>query len=185
MYTINRSTGAATSLGIGSFNANALGNYGAGLFYAADYYTGNFYDIDLSNVGSEVSIVAAYSDVTGAAYVSHGDIWVTADGTVYATVATGGTAYLVTVDPSTAIVTTQVALPSGAWYGLTENEDGLLLVYEDTGSVYEWDGSTLSDSTIVPANTVFGATTIPVPSAVLLGILGLTAAGAKLRRRRA
>jgi hypothetical protein len=184
LYEIDLSTGLASSAGLTPFAANAMGyDNTADLLYAAQYNTGNFYTIDIG-LGT-VTASGSYKDVTGASYSSHGDIWVTADGTIYATVAKGSTPYLVTVALGGAnpIVTPVVTLPSANWYGLTENASGLL-IYSEAKDVFRFSGGILSDTTFDTAyGPVYGATTVvPIPGAVILGLLGLGVAGIKLRK---
>lgn len=184
LYTISRSTGNATKI-LNGPTTNALGNYGPGLFYAASNGSGKFYNIDVA--AASYTLIGAYSDGVST-YSSQGDIWVAADGTVYATMA-GGTAtqkiWVATVNPATAAVTLIAPMPEQSLsnlYGLTENELGQLLVYQENKNVYYLSGTKLLDYDANTAHAVWGATTVPIPGAVLLGILGLSAAGIKLRR---
>jgi len=184
LYSISLVNGAATSVGLQqSFTANALSSYGAGQLYAADYFSGYFYDIDLSKTaGTEVTNVGVYTDSSQNTYVSHGDIWVNAAGIVYATIG-NGTNYLATVDPTDATVALVATLPGNGWYGLTESASGSLLIYQEDKNVWQYTGGTLSDYNIDTANAAWGATVIPVPGAVILGTLGVGVVG-WLRRRR-
>ena len=185
LYTISRATGKATLVASGP-TTNALGwNQATGGFYAASNGSGNFYDVTAAGV---YTFIGKYSDGVST-YSSQGDIWVAADGTVYATMA-GGIAtqkiWLATVNPATAGVTLIAPIPDNSsvndLYGLTENADGELLVYQSNGNVYKLNGSNLDDIGADTAHQVWGATTVPVPGAVLLGLLGLSAAGIKLRK---
>jgi len=185
LYTIDPTTAATTWAQSNPVSGmNALGNFGSGQFYAAQYNNGYFYTLDL-NVSPSWTYNGQYADSTGA-YQSSGDIWVTGGGTVYATIRRGSNGYLATVNPTNAMVTI-VAPISGSvpadLYGLIENGAGDLLVLRENKDVLRLEGNTLVDTGINTLGTVYGSTAIvPVPGAVLLGILGLGAVGVKVRK---
>jgi hypothetical protein len=193
MYSINKATGAATNVGSAVYPANALANYAAGKFYAAVDGTnlsgnnGHFYDVDWGT--KTWTDKGRYTDASGTQYLSGGDIWVTADNTVYATInnSNNSKGWLATVNPANAVVTMVAPLPpansQGDLYGVTQDAAGNILVYENNPkNVYRLSGNTLVDTGINTLANTNGATAVPAPGALLLGLLGLSAAGIRLRR---
>jgi hypothetical protein len=193
VYTINTATGAATRIGDAQYPANALANFGPGMFYSAidgagqGGINGHFFVIDMdTNTWTDKG---QYTDAFGNKYLSAGDIWDTGgDETVYATIndLANNQGWLATVDPDTAQVFLVAPLPGvaapGDMYGLTQNDEGDLLVYRSSQDVWKLVGNVLVDTTIDTRAATWGATAVPVPvpAAVLLGILGFCVAGLKL-----
>jgi hypothetical protein len=195
VYKINTTDGAATYIGPAQYPANALANFGPGMFYAALDGTspaGNSGDFFVINMATHTwTNKGQYTDAAGNLYLSAGDIWDTGgDETVYATINNSNNTqgWLATVDPSNARVFLVAPLPGvaapGDLYGLTQNDEGDLLVYRSSKDVWKLVGNALVDTTIDTRAATWGATAVPVPvpGAVLLGMLGLSVAGVKLRK---
>lgn len=190
---IDKATGATTIVDSSVDYTNGLASYALNKFYAASS-GGSFYKWELVG-GSIVSSPGdVFNDINGETsfngsnlFVSAGDIWVTSDGaTVYATVTDLTAGYLVTVDPDTAEVDWVATLPSKAMYGLAEDDNGVLYLLENEQSkkVYKLSGSSLVEMAATTGDT-WGATAtvvLPAPAAIVLGLIGMTVLGLKLRK---
>lgn len=193
IYQVSTTTGSLTRVGAVPYPANAMANYAPGKFYIAMDGTGqggingHFYELSLSGLGAIDK--GQYNDADGEAgfggnklFLSAGDIWVTSGGKVYATVnnTSNSNGWLVTVDPANAEVDYVTSLAGGTMYGLAES-GGLLYILNSNGHMYSWDGTTLSDPRS-GLGSVYGATAIPAPAAILLGVMGLGLVGWVKRR---
>ncbi|MCD6303503.1 MAG: hypothetical protein J7M21_00905 [Planctomycetes bacterium] len=193
LYRIDTSTAAITLLagGLGTGRINALGSYATGGFYAAEYITGNFYDLVWNGSTLSQTLKGSYHDSDSengfggtTTFQSSGDIWITPSDVVYATVHTTGAGYLVTVDPATAEVDYVASLPSTDLYGIAQVGSDIYLFRDSSDrSIYKLSGGTVVDTGVDTSGSTYGATAIPAPGAAVLAAMGIGLVG-WLRRRR-
>jgi len=201
-YRISTGTGAATLVTTTNVPGNlyAMGMHSAGNFYAAQWGTGDFYNLALSGgtitatkLGTYNDVDSQFTDTSGNPVTTlypRGDIWEATDGTIFATVCDPGHTkeWLVTVDltstPKAAEVDCLAELTKTFWWAIAGSDDvspGLVYLLDGSGKTYTWDGTNLSD-TGYSTSGAYGASAIPAPGALVLGAMGV-AMVAWLKRR--
>ncbi|RYY06752.1 MAG: PEP-CTERM sorting domain-containing protein [Alphaproteobacteria bacterium] len=177
LYSINKTTGAATLVGdygvTGASGINGLVGYGTGLL-ATSFTTNNVYAIDTA----PFAITTLTGTSTGA---SAGDLaFAVTGGTLYGTLIDGNLAQLA-ISGSTVTATTVGNTGNGTVYGLATGDDGITYAVSGT-QIYTVD---LSTAVLTPlfdyagqglsnayGTAFFGEAPVPTPEPATLALLG-------------
>ncbi len=197
MLTIDPATAAATATGSTSHpNRDIRGAVfdTADNLWVADAAQNELLRIDPLN-GSTLQTIGLMLPTAAFDLSTSTDIAIARDGTVF--LVNVGAVYTVDLGTGMLSLQHQIAPTDNNLAGLafsTDGPDDILFAYEVNGSddIFQYDvdnlyGTTLFGTGFTAMNAGRGdlasITPVPVPGAMLLGLLGLGAAGAKLRRR--